>query len=95
MSQNSSPLYKLSSNHLFSEVGEEAVILELDSGVYYGLNETGVQIWQWLKEPKRFTELYQLLMDEYDVDSQQCEADLKAILQGMTEVGIIQLSDSN
>lgn len=94
MSQQTLAVYKVSPDHLYSEVGSEAVILDLESGVYYGLNETGVRIWEWLQEPKAFAELHELMMNEYEVDSQQCESDLKKILAGMTEAGILELSGS-
>ena len=90
---NDNPLtrYKASSNHLYSEIGSEAVILDLQSGVYYGLNETGNQIWHWLQAPKTLSELHKLLLDEYDVSLEESMSDLQSLLQEMVNTGLIEV----
>lgn len=83
--------YQASSAHLYSEIGSEAVILDLQSGTYYGLNETGSQIWQWLQKPKTFSELYKLVLDDYDVPSSEALSDLQDLLQEMVNTGLIEI----
>lgn len=83
--------YRASSVHLSSEVGSEAVILDVQSGTYYGLNETGNQIWQWLQQPKTFSELYKLILDEYDVPLEEALKDLESLLQEMVDTGLIEI----
>ena len=84
-------VYRASSVHLYSEIGSEAVILDLQSGTYYGLNETGNQIWQWLQKPKTFSELYKLVLDEYDVPHKEALEDLQQLLQEMLGTGLIEI----
>ncbi|GAB4523035.1 MAG: hypothetical protein Tsb0014_00150 [Pleurocapsa sp.] len=84
-------LLQASSNHLYSEIGEEAVILDINSGVYYGLNEVGVDIWNWLQEPKTATDILHLLLEEYEVTREQAEQDINEILQEMSSVGLINV----
>ncbi|AFZ34364.1 hypothetical protein Sta7437_0773 [Stanieria cyanosphaera PCC 7437] len=84
--------YQVSSEQLHSEVGSEAVILDLKSGVYFGLNETGNQIWQWLQEPKTESEIIDLVLAEYDVTPEQGAIDVKNLLQEMLEAGIIEIA---
>lgn len=83
--------YKASSNHLYSEIGGEAVILDLGSGVYYGLNEVGVDIWNWLQEAQTKEEILSLLLAEYEVTSEQAEADLEAIFTQFLAAGLIEI----
>ena len=83
--------FKASSNHLYSEIAEEAVILNLESGVYYGLNEVGVDIWQWLQQPQTTESLLNLLLQEYDVTPEQAKQDLEAILQEMSAAKLIEV----
>lgn len=83
--------YRASLVHLYSEIGSEAVILDLQSGTYYGLNETGNQIWQWLQKPKTFSELYKLILDEYDVPIEEALKDLESLLQEMVDTGLIEI----
>jgi hypothetical protein len=87
-------LLKASSNHLYSEIGEEAVILDINSGVYYGLNEVGVEIWNWLQEPKTATDILHLLLEEYEVTREQAEQDLNEILQEMSTAGLINVVET-
>jgi hypothetical protein len=84
--------YRVSAEQLYSEIGSEAVILDLKSGVYYGLNETGNQIWQWLQQPKTESEIIALVLEEYDVTPEQGANDVKALLQEMIESEIIEIA---
>lgn len=83
--------YKASSNHLYSEIGDDAVILDLGSGVYYGLNEVGVDIWQWLQEPKTEEQVLNQLLTEYDAEHEQVYQDIQSILKEMLKVGLIKI----
>ncbi len=86
-------LIKVVDNQLSSEIAGEAVILDLKSGVYYGLNETGNKIWQWLQEPKQVKEIRNLLLQEYEVEADKCSCDLHNLLQEMLAVGLIEVVD--
>ena len=93
MAQQSNPLttYQALSAHLYSEIGSEAVILDLQSGIYYGLNETSNQIWLWLQKPRTLLELSKLLLDEYDVPLEEALRDLQSLLQEMIDTGLIEI----
>jgi hypothetical protein len=89
---NQSTTYKVSPNHLYSEIADEAVILDLESGVYYGLNSVGVAIWQWLQQPQSEEELLNLVLEEYEVTPEQAKQDLQSILKEMLAVGLLEVS---
>ena len=93
MLQQVSVSYRVSSQQLHSEIGSEGVILDLKSGVYYGLNETGNQIWQWLQQPKTESEIIDLVLEEYEVTPEQGASDVKALLQEMIGAGIIEIAE--
>jgi hypothetical protein len=93
MLQQVSISYQVSSEQLHSEIGSEAVILDLKSGVYYGLNDTGNQIWQWLQQPKTESEIIDLVLTEYDVTPEQADRDVRALLQEMIGAGIIKIAE--
>jgi hypothetical protein len=90
---NQSTTYKVSPNHLYSEIADEAVILNLESGVYYGLNSVGVDIWQWLQHSQTEEKLLDLILAEYEVTPEQAEQDLQSILKEMLEVGLLEVSE--
>ena len=80
-------------NQVSSSLGDEAVILELTQGVYYGLNEVGARIWTLLKDPRPVGEIRDALLDEYDVDTATVTRDLLALLTELADRGLIEVRD--
>jgi len=50
-------VFQAITEHLFSMLSQEAVILSLKNGKYYGLNPVGVSIWRASKEPVTLAEI--------------------------------------
>jgi hypothetical protein len=66
------------------------VILDLKSGIYYGLDEVGARIWALLQEPRQVNEILNALLEEYDVDLPRCEIDLIGLLRQLRAVGLVE-----
>jgi len=77
------------SSAISTDLEGEAVILDTDASEYYGLNEVGTRIWTLLEEPKTFGELVSALLEEYDVDRDQCEEDVSKLLHQMMEKDLL------
>jgi hypothetical protein len=58
------------------QVGEETVILHLESGTYYGLDPVGARIWQLIVEGKSLGEICEVMREEYEVEQAQIEKDV-------------------
>ena len=43
-----------SPDQISSDLGDEAVILNLKSGVYHGLNEVGAKVWAFIQQAKKW-----------------------------------------
>ncbi len=84
-----------SSNQLSSSIEDEAVILGLEQGVYYGLNPIGARIWSLVQEPRQVSEIWELILAEYDVDRGRCERDIVAILTELDEQGLLELRNAS
>ena len=82
-----------SKENVSSSLGDEAAILDMRSGVYYGLDPVGARIWTLLKEPHTVEELHLALIAEYEVDPKRCEADLMALLERLSHEGLIEVRD--
>jgi hypothetical protein len=67
------------------------VILNLESGVYYGLQEVGVRIWELLKEPAAVRDIEAALQSEYEVESERCQRDVRALLQDLVEEKLVEI----
>jgi hypothetical protein len=75
-------------------LGNEAAILHMRSGLYYGLDPVGARVWNLLREPRRVEEILETLVAEYEVDPASCEADLLALLKNLHEEGLIEVRDA-
>lgn len=73
------------------DLGGEAVILHLTSGIYYGLVAVGARIWELLQKPRTLNEIRDVLVTEYEVEPDRCEQDLRALFQEMSAQGLIQI----
>ncbi len=73
-------------------LGNGAAILHLANGTYYSLNEVGGSVWNHLQNPRTIEQIRDLLIDEYDVNPNQCERDLIALLQSMNSAGLIEVT---
>lgn len=78
---------------IFTELDGETVILDMESGVYMGLDEVGTCIWQNIEHKISVEKLVERLLGEYDVEQEVCLADLKLFLSDMVENKLIHLSD--
>lgn len=74
-----------------AELESETVLLNLESGVYYGLNESGTETWNLLQEPIQVSELRDRLCEKFGMDQARCEEDLLAFLEGLLEEGLIEV----
>lgn len=70
----------------------ETVVLQLASGTYFSLNEVGDLVWKLLDQPRRVEELCASIVAEYEVDEEQCHADVRALLDEMKKAGLIEVS---
>ena len=78
-----------------SELAGEAVILNLETGKYYGLNPIGTRIWDMVQEPRALSEILNTLLAEYDVDKEQCEQDLMLLLEQLSEHKLIKVTNGH
>jgi hypothetical protein len=72
----------------------EAVVLHLDSGLYFGLDEIGAHVWQCLTQgdgPRTGLQLRDAVLEAFDVDSPTCEQDLAELLDALRQVGLIEI----
>jgi hypothetical protein len=73
------------------DLAGEAVILDLKSGEYYGLNPVGARIWNLVQEPHTVSEVLSVIVEEYDVAPDRCEQDLLALVEELAAKGLIEV----
>jgi len=50
-------------------------LLHMDTGIYFGLDPVGSQLWSQLKEPKNLESLTQYLIEEFEISKDQAQQD--------------------
>ncbi len=65
---------------LFREIEGECVLLDLESGTYFGLNEVGTRIWNLLREGLPEERIAEIIAAEFDGDAPTIRADVRALL---------------
>jgi hypothetical protein len=74
---------------------DETVILELSSGIYYGLNPTGAFIWNNLQQPITLRVLSEALVEHYDVGEEQAMRSLFELLHELLTHRLIEIRDES
>ena len=78
---------------MINEVGGEAVLLNLKSECYYGLDDVGTSMWKALTSGGTIEEAYRSLMDEFEVDGEQLRRDFLALIEKLSEQELIEIND--
>ena len=84
--------YQAIKEHLFSEMNDEAVILSLKNGKYYGVNAVGVLTWKTIvHQNSTLDEIVSVVMSRYDIDQDTCRREITAFLDGMLNEELIEI----
>ena len=78
---------------LSCDLSGEAVILNLQSGMYYGLNTVAARVWDLVQSPRTIVEVRNTILAEYDVTEERCEGELLSLLEEFASKGLIELKN--
>ena len=70
-------------------VGEETVLLDLASGIYFGLDGVGQRIWETVAEGRSLEETAMVITAEFEVDDARAKADVIAFASNLVERGLL------
>lgn len=85
---------KPSENVVWRDLQGEGVLLDLKSGVYFGLDSVGTRIWTLLQDHGELETVLQQLLAEYDVNQETCARDLLELVGSMMEKGLVETVES-
>lgn len=76
-------------NLLSCQIDNETVLLDMEVGVYLGMNKVASRIWELIAAPVTVAELLGVLIKEYEIDEGQCREEMVVFLNNMLEKNII------
>ncbi len=80
-------------NQISSDLGGEAVILNMNTGTYHGLNEVGAFVWDLIEQPQVVKDIQKRLLQEYEIESSVCTKDLLVLLNDLHGAGLIEVKN--
>ena len=69
----------------------EAVLLNLNSESYFGLDDVGTHMWTALTDSESIESAYEALLAEYEVEPEQLRTDLVSFVDKLAEAGLIDV----
>lgn len=82
---------------LYRELGGETVLLDVDRGLYYGLDDVGTSIWRALRtssgEPRPLEAVHAEVLGQYEVEAERLWVDLLGLVGELEERGLVEISE--
>lgn len=79
----------LKNDLILAEVDNEAMLIDVDKGLSFFLNETGLLIYKMLKDKKGEEEIKAYFIEEYDVEKKEVEKDIRQFKELLNKKGIL------
>lgn len=76
---------------MFRELDGEAVLLNLQNEMYYGLDEVGTRMWQLLTTSDSVQAAMNTMMEEFDVTPDVLEKDVARMIKELQEHGLLEI----
>ena len=70
-------------------VGDETVLLDLATGVYFGLDGVGKRIWESIAEGNDLGQAVADIVAEYEVDEERAQADVIEFASDLVSRGLL------
>lgn len=84
----------LSDEVLVQEIEGEAVLLDLKSEQYFGLDAVGVKLWRALEANPSLDAAHRALLEAYDVEAEQLAGDLVRLVESLANAGLVSAAPS-
>jgi Coenzyme PQQ synthesis protein D (PqqD) len=73
----------------FRRVGEEAVLLSLDTMLYYQLDEVGAFAWERLEAGETLDRIAEAIAETFAVDAETARRDLDPLVESLVGAGLL------
>ena len=82
---------RISKEVIFQELEGEAVLLNMQSGIFFGLNPVAKRMWELLNELGQAEKVLQQLLREYEASEEQLRQDLVNFIERLKSKGLVEI----
>lgn len=83
-----------SGDWISSDLGDEVMMMNINRGVYIGLNPTGAQIWRLIGTPRATDDICAALVDRFEVDPATCRVEVDVFIDKMAARGLVMVAEA-
>lgn len=83
--------YTRNSRTISGRLHDEMVMMDIEQGKYFSLNNIATRVWDLLEKPMTLDELCGHLADEYEVEMLRCRAEVGELLKEMEKLGLVEI----
>lgn len=81
--------------NIVSDMDGEKVMLSIEKGKYFNLGELGGEIWRKIESPIQLETLITHLLEQYEVEQDVCELEVKGFINQLAEQGLVEINVSS
>jgi len=81
--------FSASEQILSSDIGDEMVMMDINLGKYFSLKGPSGRVWELIGNGTTVQAIFDVLIEEYDVEAEQCQQELLALLKDLRDAEMI------
>ena len=82
---------RVSKDVIVQELEGEAILLNMQDGMFFGLNPVAKRMWELLTELGESEKVLNRLLEEYDISEEQLRRDFKDFIDRLLSKGLIEV----
>ena len=86
--------YKQAENIECQQFDQESILLNIQTGIYFRLNEMGGYIWPLLDGEHSIHEIVDSIVDEFEVSADAAEKDFLCFMDELLKEEIVQITEN-
>ena len=75
-----------------TDLDGEKVMMDLEKGQYFALNSVASRIWEVIQSPISINKVIDTLLEEYEVEREECEKSVLEFVQGLEDASLISVN---
>jgi hypothetical protein len=79
---------------LCKDLGDDAILLDLETETYFGLNAAGSRLWNLLTTAPTIRDAFAAMLEEYDVVPDELERDMSALIADLVDRGLLRTGNA-